>query len=48
MLIGGAVAGLIGALLAIPALRLGGIFLALATLAFGLDGREHRLPARRW
>jgi ABC-type branched-subunit amino acid transport system permease subunit len=49
MLIGGAVAGLIGALLAIPALRLGGIFLALATLAFALmaesivfplDGRE--------
>jgi branched-chain amino acid transport system permease protein len=36
MLIGAAVAAAIGALLAIPALRLGGIFLALATLAFAL------------
>lgn len=36
MLVGAAVAGVIGGLLAIPALRLGGIFLALATLAFAL------------
>lgn len=36
MLIGGALASLIGALVALPALRLGGVFLALATLAFGL------------
>jgi branched-subunit amino acid ABC-type transport system permease component len=36
MLIGVAVAALVGALLAIPALRLGGIYLALATLAFAL------------
>ncbi|MGH9013904.1 MAG: ABC transporter permease subunit [Acidimicrobiia bacterium] len=44
MLIGGAVAGLIGALLAIPALRLGGIFLALATLAFGLMAESIIFP----
>ncbi len=31
-----AIAAVVGALLAIPALRLGGIYLALATLAFGL------------
>ena len=35
MFIGGAVAGVAGAIVAIPSLRLGGIFLALATLAFG-------------
>jgi branched-chain amino acid transport system permease protein len=36
MVIGAAMAALVGALLAIPALRLGGIFLALATLAFAM------------
>ena len=36
MLAGAALAGLLGALVAIPALRLGGVFLALATLAFAL------------
>jgi branched-chain amino acid transport system permease protein len=36
MLIGGLLAAGIGALVAIPALRLGGVFLALATLAFAL------------
>ncbi len=36
LLIGVALAVLVGALLAIPALRLGGIFLTLATLAFAL------------
>lgn len=36
MLAGAAVAAAVGALLAVPALRLGGIFLALATLAFAL------------
>jgi ABC-type branched-subunit amino acid transport system permease subunit len=36
MLVGAVVAGVVGALLSIPALRLGGIFLALATLAFAL------------
>jgi branched-subunit amino acid ABC-type transport system permease component len=49
MLIGAVVAGIVGGLLAIPALRLGGIFLAIATLAFALavqsivfplDGRD--------
>ncbi len=35
-LIGVAIAAAIGALLAVPALRLGGIYLALATLAFAL------------
>jgi branched-subunit amino acid ABC-type transport system permease component len=34
MVIGAVMAGAVGALLAVPALRLGGIFLALATLAF--------------
>jgi branched-chain amino acid transport system permease protein len=34
MIIGAVIAAAVGALLAIPALRLGGIFLALATLAF--------------
>jgi branched-subunit amino acid ABC-type transport system permease component len=34
--VGIAVAAIVGALLAIPSLRLGGIYLALATLAFGL------------
>jgi branched-subunit amino acid ABC-type transport system permease component len=36
MVIGAVMASAVGALLAIPALRLGGIFLALATLAFAL------------
>src|SRR5260370_40915538 len=36
MVMGAAMAAIVGALLAIPALRLGGIFLALATLAFAL------------
>lgn len=36
MLIGAAVAAAVGVLIAIPALRLGGIYLALATLAFAL------------
>ncbi len=36
MLIGAVLAAAVGALLAIPALRLGGIFLALATFAFAL------------
>src|SRR5262249_55005827 len=34
MLIGALLAALVGALIALPALRLGGIFLSLATLAF--------------
>lgn len=36
MIIGGVIAAAVGALLAIPALRLGGIFLSLATFAFAL------------
>src|SRR4029453_9252852 len=36
MVLGALLAALIGALLAIPALRLGGIFLSLATFAFAL------------
>jgi branched-subunit amino acid ABC-type transport system permease component len=40
MLVGAALAATVGALLAIPALRLGGIYLALATLAFGLFFEE--------
>ena len=36
MVIGALLAAAVGALLAIPALRLGGIYLALATLAFAL------------
>jgi branched-chain amino acid transport system permease protein len=36
MVLGAVMAAAVGALLAIPALRLGGIFLALATLAFAL------------
>lgn len=36
MVIGAAIAAVTGALLALPALRLGGIYLALATLAFAL------------
>jgi branched-chain amino acid transport system permease protein len=36
LLIGAALAALVGAVLALPALRLGGIFLSLATLAFAL------------
>src|SRR5258708_40366060 len=36
IILGGSIAGGVGALLAIPALRLGGIFLTLATYAFAL------------
>jgi ABC-type branched-subunit amino acid transport system permease subunit len=36
MVIGGLIAALVGAFVALPALRLGGIYLALATLAFAL------------
>src|SRR5680860_365147 len=36
LLVGAALAAAVGALLAIPALRLGGVFLSLATLAFAL------------
>jgi branched-chain amino acid transport system permease protein len=36
MVIGAAMAAVVGGLLAVPALRLGGIFLALATLAFAM------------
>ena len=36
IVVGAAVTALVGALLALPALRLGGIFLSLATLAFAL------------
>jgi branched-chain amino acid transport system permease protein len=36
MLVGAALAALVGALLALPALRLGGIFLSLSTFAFAL------------
>ena len=36
MLIGALIAAVVGALLAFPVLRLGGIFLSLATLAFAL------------
>jgi ABC-type branched-subunit amino acid transport system permease subunit len=36
LIIGAAVAAVVGALFALPALRLGGIYLTLATLAFGL------------
>ncbi|HEX5095093.1 MAG TPA: ABC transporter permease, partial [Acidimicrobiia bacterium] len=36
MLVGAAIAAAVGALLALPALRLGGIFLSLATFAFAL------------
>ena len=36
LVVGVILAGIIGALLAVPALRLGGIFLTMATLAFGL------------
>ena len=36
IVIGAVVAALIGAVLAIPVLRLGGIYLALATFAFAL------------
>lgn len=36
MLIAALLAAVVGAMLAVPALRLGGIFLSLATLAFGL------------
>src|ERR671916_239222 len=36
MLIGAVAAALVGALVALPALRLGGLYLALATLAFAL------------
>ena len=36
MVIGGVVAGVLGGIIALPALRLGGIYLALATLAFAV------------
>lgn len=36
MVIGGAIAAVVGGLVALPALRLGGIYLGLATLAFAL------------
>ncbi|MFN8040652.1 MAG: ABC transporter permease [Acidimicrobiales bacterium] len=36
MVIGAAVAGVLGGIIALPALRLGGIYLALATLAFAV------------
>jgi branched-subunit amino acid ABC-type transport system permease component len=36
MVIGGAIAAIVGGVLALPALRLGGIYLGLATLAFAL------------
>ncbi|MGH9025560.1 MAG: branched-chain amino acid ABC transporter permease, partial [Acidimicrobiia bacterium] len=36
MIVGAIVAAIVGGLLAIPALRLGGVFLAIATLAFSL------------
>jgi branched-chain amino acid transport system permease protein len=44
MLAGAALAALIGALVAIPALRLGGVFLALATLAFALMADNFVFP----
>lgn len=36
LLVGAAIAAVVGALVALPALRLGGVYLALATLAFAL------------
>jgi ABC-type branched-subunit amino acid transport system permease subunit len=44
MVIGAALAALIGALVALPALRLGGLFLALATLAFALMADNFVFP----
>jgi ABC-type branched-subunit amino acid transport system permease subunit len=44
MLIGGLVAAALGALIAIPALRLGGLYLALATLAFALMADNFLFP----
>ena len=46
MLIGAALAAVVGALIAIPALRLGGVFLALATLAFALMADNVIFPLR--
>jgi ABC-type branched-subunit amino acid transport system permease subunit len=44
MVIGAGVAGIAGALLSIPALRLGGIYLSLATLAFALFFNSVMVP----
>jgi branched-chain amino acid transport system permease protein len=44
MVVGAVLAGVVGALLAVPALRLGGIFLALATLAFALFFENVMVP----
>jgi len=47
MVIGGAVAGVLGGIIALPALRLGGIYLALATLAFAVMF-ENVLKPQEW
>ncbi|MCZ7530764.1 MAG: branched-chain amino acid ABC transporter permease [Acidimicrobiia bacterium] len=44
MVIGAALAAAVGAVLALPALRLGGVYLALATLAFALAFESVLLP----
>lgn len=44
MLVGGVIAAVVGGLLAIPALRLGGVYLALATLAFALAFESVLVP----
>ncbi len=44
MLLAALIAGAVGALVAIPALRLGGIFLSLATLAFAYFFDQVILP----
>jgi ABC-type branched-subunit amino acid transport system permease subunit len=44
LLIGAALAAVIGAVVAVPALRLGGVFLALATLAFALMADNFVFP----
>jgi len=44
VVIGAVIAGAVGALLAIPALRLGGIYLSLATLAFALAFESVLVP----
>lgn len=44
MAIGAVLAALVGALLALPALRLGGVYLALATLAFALAFESVLVP----
>jgi branched-chain amino acid transport system permease protein len=46
LLLGAALAAVVGALVAIPAMRLGGIFLALATLAFALMADNVIFPLR--